>query len=189
MIKAIIFDCFGVVLIDAFDAAYQGFGGDIVADQEFIIQTLYASNSGRIPSSSEVFANRLCVPVEMWRKAINEGSAIQQDVLDYVLLLRKDYKTAMLSNIAKGGLGRMFEPGVLDTYFDAVVASGDIGFAKPEARAYETVADMLDVRLDECVFIDDREIYVEGANAVGMKGVIFTSLKQLKQDLSGILAA
>jgi len=78
---------------------------------------------------------------------------------------------------------------VLDTYFDAVVASGDIGFAKPEARAYETVADMLDVRLDECVFIDDREIYVEGANAVGMKGVLFTSLKQLKQDLSGILAA
>lgn len=189
MIKAIIFDCFGVVRIDAFDAAYQSFGGDVAADQKFIKETMYASNAGHIPSSIPVIAAHLDVDPELWRKAVDEGSTLNQEVLDYVLELRKTYKTAMLSNIGSGGLQRMFEPGLLNKYFEVSVASGEIGYAKPEPEAYEIVADMLSMRLDECVFIDDRQDYVDGANAVGMRAVLFTSTKQLKTDLSGILSS
>lgn len=189
MIKAIIFDCFGVIRIDAFDAAYQRFGGDVAADREFILQTLYDSNSGKIPQSAPVIAEHLGIEPNVWRQAINDGSTLNQDVLDYALTLRKKYKVGMLSNIGNGGLKKMFDDGFLDTYFDVSVASGDIGFAKPEPEAYEIAADRLDVRLDECVFIDDRQEYVDGAIAVGMQAVLFTATKQLEIDLGVILSA
>lgn len=187
MIKAIIFDCFGVIRIDTFDAAYQSFGGDIMNDREFIMQTLHSSNSGKITSSADVIAEHLAISPSEWRKAIDEGSTLNQDVLDYALELRKNYKTAMLSNIGKGGLERMFEPGLLDIYFDLAVGSGDIGYAKPDAQAYEFVADKLQVRLDECVFIDDRQEYIDGARAIGMHSILFRSYEQFKIELTKIL--
>ena len=52
MIKAIIFDCFGVVLSDGFEDAYTRFGGDLVADDEFIHNLVYQVSSGRMESLS-----------------------------------------------------------------------------------------------------------------------------------------
>lgn len=189
MIKAIIFDCFGVIRIDAFDAVYQSFGGDIIADHEFIMDTLYAANSGRISSSSDVFGPHLGVEPDVWRKAIEKGSTLNEELLGYILELRKTYKVGLLSNIGGGGFERMFDEGFLQKYFDVSVASGDIGYAKPEAEAYEYTADKLGVRIDECVFIDDRQPYVDGALHVGMKALLFESNKKLQQDLAQILAA
>lgn len=81
----------------------------------------------------------------------------------------------------------MFEPGFLERHFDAVAASGDIGYAKPEPEAYEIITERLGVRLDESVFIDDRQEYIDGALAVGMRALLFTSNKKLQQDLAPLL--
>src|SRR6185369_3482431 len=95
------------------------------------------------------------------------------ELLEYIAELRTQYKIGMLSNIGRGGLERRFAPGELDRYFDVVVVSGDIGYAKPEAEAYEITADRLGVRLDECVFTDDREGYCEAARGVGMQAISY----------------
>jgi len=68
-----------------------------------------------------------------------------------------------------------------------VVASADIGFAKPEAEAYQITADRLGVRYDECVMIDDREDYCQGAIAAGMHAILYKSLVQLQRDLDRVL--
>jgi HAD superfamily hydrolase (TIGR01509 family) len=186
VIKAIIFDCFGVILVDAFDAVYTKFGGDVAKDHDFIVQTFYESHSGGA-FSGDVLSKHLGIDPKLWRQTINEGSTLNQAVLDYVAELRAQYKTAMLSNVGAGRLPELFGPGVLEKYFDAWVGSGDIGYAKPEPEAYEVTADRLGVRLDECVFIDDRQHYVDGATAVGMRALLFTSLNQLKSDLEMLL--
>lgn len=186
MIKAIIFDCFGVVKTDSLEAAYRAFGGDFDKDREFINETIYKSSSGKIESSMPVFAEHLGISVEEWHDAVTSGT-INHDVLDFSQELRKKYKVGMLTNIGKGGIERNFEPGFLDKYFDAVVASADIGFAKPEAAAYEIAADALGARYDECVMIDDRPEYCDGARSVGMQAVEYKSLEQLKRELGEIL--
>jgi FMN phosphatase YigB (HAD superfamily) len=187
MIKAIIFDCFGVIRVDYLFAAYESLGGDVAADRDFIIRTVDAASAGRIPSSIPILAEKLGVADKVWMDANMSGSTINQDLLDYVLELRKSYKTAMLTNIGIGGVERIFKPNFLDAYFEIIVSSGDIGFAKPEPEAYEITAQMLGVRLDECVFIDDRQPYVDGALAVGMESILYSSNKQLEADLSAIL--
>lgn len=189
MIKAIIFDCFGVIRIDSLVAAYQELGGDFAADREFLVSVIDAANAGKIPSSSPLIAEKLGVSAAVWVNANQTASTLNQEVLDYALELRKTYKTAMLSNISAGSLERWFEPGVLQKYFDVSVASGDIGYAKPEAQAYIVTADRLGVRADECVFIDDRQEYVDGATAIGMRALLFLSAKQLQHNLRKLLSA
>jgi putative hydrolase of the HAD superfamily len=56
--------------------------------------------------------------------------------------------------------------------FDVVVLSGAEGIRKPEAAIYRRAADRLGVGTDECVFVDDIPVNVEGARAVGMAGVL-----------------
>lgn len=185
-IKAIIFDCFGVLRPDVLHAAYQKFGGDVEADAEFIRDTLYASHIGRIGSSAPVFAGRLGVPLEAWLQAITVDGNDEQ-LLEYILGLRQKYKIGVLSNVGKDGLLRYFTRAQLDTYFDAVVVSGEIGYAKPEPEAFEITAERLGVRADECVFTDDQQDYCDGARGVGMQAIWYKNLGQFKTELEAML--
>jgi FMN phosphatase YigB (HAD superfamily) len=187
VIKAVIFDCFGVVRTDALDNAYRSKGGDPDKDREFIENTIQAANSGKIVGSIPVFARHLGIGDKEWFEAITSISSTDMKLLAYTQELRKKYKIGMLSNISKGGLLRHFEPGFLEQYFDEVIESGSIGFAKPEARAYEITAEKLGVRLDECVFTDDRPDYIEGAQAVGMKTILYEDFAGFRSRLQRIL--
>ena len=187
VVKAIVFDCFGVLRPDMIRAVYARMGGDTHADDVFISDTLYQSHMGKIPSSAPVFAKRLGVSTEEWIKELNADSNDQQ-LLDYIQQLRKKYKIGVLSNMGSGGLNRYFTPEEMDMYFDATAVSGEIGYAKPQAVAYETIADRLGVRLDECIFTDDREGYCEGARAVGMHSILYHSFPQFKDELEELLS-
>lgn len=189
MIKALIFDCFGVIRIDPTFLAYRALGGDDEADHDFIVGTMLASDRGQIPSATPVFAERLGITEAKWETANRQASPFDEDVLDYIASIRKFYKTAMLTNIGEGDLAKWFKPHVLESYFEVAVASGDVGYAKPEAQAYHITAERLGVRADECVMIDDREVNVRGAQNAGMHGIVYVSLDQLKDDLIGVLAA
>jgi len=186
MIKAIIFDCFGVIRADVGVQVYEHFGGDVAKDIEFIKKTYVASDKGQV-SSAEVFAKRLGITPEEWRRQVEAGSTLNEELISYILELRKKYKVALLTNIGKGRIFNFFEQDFLDKYFDVVVASGDIGIAKPEPRAYEITAEKLAVRIDECVFFDDRQEFVDGAVAIGMPTFIYSTFEKFKNDLESIL--
>jgi HAD superfamily hydrolase (TIGR01509 family) len=106
-----------------------------------------------------------------------------QTLLTFIKQLRLHYKIGLHSNVMRNGLEVRFPDGELTQYFDAVVASGDVGYAKPEAQAYELVADRLDARLDECIMVDDRDEYCAGARSVGMHAIQYQSFEQLQLEL------
>jgi FMN phosphatase YigB (HAD superfamily) len=187
LIKAIVFDCFGVVRSDAVKEAYRSKGGDPERDQEFIKQALEVANDGILPPSISLIAARLGISSAEWFEALRVRSSTNMRLLGYVQGLRGTYKIAMLTNIRKGGLLGHFTPGFLKQYFDVTVESGDIGCAKPAPQAYEIVADKLGVRPHECVFIDDRQDYVEGAEKVGMKAIRYTTFATCKSQLEELL--
>lgn len=191
MIKAIIFDLFGVLVTDALEALVTELKETQpeVADQ--VVRLVVASNNGTIPheESRELIAELLGITVDEYAQRVRGGEVRNQALFDYILELRKSYKTALLSNAGTKSLEVRFVPGELDKYFDVIVVSAVIGFAKPEARAYEVVAEKLGVRLDECVMIDDRGLYCDGARQIGMPAILYQSMPQLRSELSGILKA
>lgn len=112
-----------------------------------------------------------------------DSAGYNHELLEFVKQLRKEYKVGLLSNIGPSGLSNYMDYSVLEEHFEDIVESAKIGFAKPEARAYEIAANRLGVRLDECIFIDDRQEYVDGATHVGMHAVLFEDVNQLKDKI------
>ena len=92
-------------------------------------------------------------------------------------------KTALCSNSwGPGGYPRdMFE-----TMFDAVVISGEVGLRKPDAEIYLMTAAKIGLEPQDCVFVDDFQTNIAGAEALGMKGVHHTDPPTTVADLSEI---
>jgi len=190
LIKAVIFDCFGVVVADALSGMTRQLYVDQPELEAQVCALLDQANSGQI--TSEQSSIRMAVILGLshadYRAQIQQNEVRNQQLLDYILSLRQNYKIALLSNIPRGSLKRRFSDQELQTYFDAVVASGDVGYAKPEPQAYEITAERLGVRLDECVFTDDREHYCEGARAVGMQAILYQDFTRFRRDLEAVLS-
>jgi len=191
MIQALIFDCFGVLITDAFQSLITEVR---VNDPELgarLLALTAASDHGTLGTdeAARQAAALLGMGFAALRQKVAAGEVKSQAMLDFAGSFRPKYKTAVLSNVSVNGLERRFARGELGRYFDVVVASGEIGSAKPEAQAYEIVAQRLGVRLNECVMIDDRAEYCAGAEAVGMRSVQFQTLEQLQRDLKQLLNA
>lgn len=188
-IKAIIFDCFGVLVTDALEALINSKNlSNIEMDQ--IRSCVGAANKGLI--SKEEYRSELSNILDMdyqdFSKSLIDGEKKDNDLMDYILKLKKDYKLGMLSNVSSmDSLRSRFDDNELESHFDQVIASGQIGFAKPEAEAYEIAADKLGVYTTECIMIDDREDYVNAAIGVGMQGIKYIGLDKLKDQLKDIL--
>ena len=190
MIKAVIFDCFGVIVADALQIICSELRQRDPAAADEVRDTVSLSNRGIADpdTSSRKVAAILGVSYEEYRSQIASGEVKNVELLGYIQELRTSYKTALLSNIGKGSLLRRFSAEELVRYFDTVVASGDVGFAKPEPEIYEIAADRLGVRFDECVFTDDREEYCQGARAVGMHAILYTDYPQFKVALETLVS-
>lgn len=106
-------------------------------------------------------------------------------LLQYMLDLRQQYKIGLLSNAESSArLSVLFEPYILHDYFDAVLASGDTDYAKPDAQMYRLMAERLGVQPAECLMIDDNPDYAAGVEAAGMQPVQYTGLGQLRADIA-----
>ena len=94
--------------------------------------------------------------------------ALYPDTRDTVVeVRRRGYKLGLVSNLSRSDTLwlREFE---LDSHFDALVLSCEVGAAKPEPEIYRVAADRLGVAPEECVFVDDVPSYLAGAKSVGM---------------------
>jgi len=189
MIRAIIFDCFGVLITDAL----KGLRDDLYAKDPSAAHELdglvRATNIGVIDAhvATDRIAELLAMSTSEYRSRIDGGEVRNTVLFSYILELKKQYRTAMLSNIATHSLQKRFTDEELRMYFDAVVTSGELGHAKPGKAIYLVAAERLAVRPEECVFIDDREHFVAAATSVGMSGIVYTEFIQFRKELASLL--
>ncbi|SFF60632.1 HAD-IA family hydrolase [Curtobacterium sp. YR515] len=97
------------------------------------------------------------------------------------------YTTAVLTNGTDGIPAEVASFGLHDRV-DAVFSSHEIGFAKPDVRAFRHVLDVLDLDGPEVFFTDDSERKLAGAEELGMRVHHFTGADGLRAALrsSGI---
>jgi putative hydrolase of the HAD superfamily len=91
--------------------------------------------------------------------------------------------TAILSNIGDTTQQAMECDLKWLSRFDVLVWSYQLRMAKPDPAIYRYTLDKLGVQPAEALFIDDREVNVEAAIALGMKALVFTTVDQLHADL------
>ena len=186
MIKAVVFDCFGVLLADVLrtrineveltDKETAQHMRDVLTqlDYRMITEQEMAEQLGPLMGVAPGDVHKLLV----------DGEVKNQSLWEYIQTLKGTYKLAVLSNVrGRYWLDDRLGKDDLDALFDVVVASGDVGFVKPHPEIYELVVRELGVEPDEAVMIDDIEGHCDGARRVGMQAIHFTSTQQCVADL------
>ena len=188
MIRAFIFDCFGVLTTDGWlPFKEQHFGHDQELEQE--ATNLNKMTDAGLLSYSD-FVNKiskLSGKDEQHVRSNIESNVANQELFDFISTLKPKYKIGMLSNAGSNWLDKLFTPEQL-SLFDEQGLSYQTGHLKPSADAYHHIASSLNVEPSECVFIDDIESYCEAARDVGMKAVWYQNFAQTKSDIEKILA-
>src|SRR5271163_3094886 len=96
------------------------------------------------------------------------------------------FKTAILSNMPTDMATHVRNNFAWISHFDHHIFSGEVRSVKPEPAIYQHCIDALGVRPSEALFIDDREINLEQARAVGIHTIRFQSVDQLRADLQAL---
>lgn len=190
MIKAIIFDCFGVFIGNPYKIRIQALDATDPQKAESLREINRASDRGFITreETAREMARIIGITQEELLAEQDKGEVRNDELVEYARTLRGDYKVAMLSNIgSRGRLDLRFGEGVLDELFDVVVPSGEVGFIKPEPEIYQVTIDKLGVLPEECVMIDDILEFCQGAEAVGMHAIQYFSNEQAIADLQALI--
>ena len=98
-------------------------------------------------------------------------------------LKRQGILTAILSNMGDNvhaSIEREFD---WLPRFDALVWSYQLRVAKPDPAIYLHVLKELGTRPEETLFLDDKLVNIEAAQALGIKGIVFSTVEKLRQDL------
>jgi putative hydrolase of the HAD superfamily len=189
-IKAIIFDCFNVLVADATHRALADLQELDPAKREEFSAVTHAVDKGIITDieAAEVQSSLMGMSIEAFIALRNDGEVRNEQLITFIQSLKGKYKLGMVSNInSRERLDSRFLPGQLDELFDVVVPSGEVGYIKPQPEIFELAAAKLGVLPTECVFIDDIAEFCEGARVVGMQAIQFISTNQAISGLTTLI--
>lgn len=188
MIKAIIFDCFGVLTTDIWLAfcdtlprtanlavaseLNRAFDRGLISEAEFIEGVREATGSE--PPMLE---------------SLRAGELVKNEaLLDMIARLKSDFSIGLLSNISSDWITKEFLTLDEQQLFDTMVLSYEVGMAKPDPRIYTLACERLRVTPGETLMIDDRQLYIEAAQAEGLSGIVYEDMHSFRSQLNELLA-
>ncbi|MCL5949142.1 MAG: HAD family hydrolase [Candidatus Bathyarchaeota archaeon] len=99
-----------------------------------------------------------------------------------------EYRLGLISNFTYAPvIHRSLRKVGIDTYFNAMVVSDDIGWRKPSPIIFQHVLQRLQVTAEETIFVGDSPLEdIKGAKDIGLKTIFipsqFNTLKNLKES-------
>ncbi|MCZ7631057.1 MAG: HAD family phosphatase [Microthrixaceae bacterium] len=115
------------------------------------------------------------------------GGGIRADMVQFCASVReRGLATGLLTNNARE-FEQFWKPLIpLDSLFDDVVDSSEVGMRKPAPEIYQLALERLGVPASQAVFVDDAPGNVAGAEAVGIASVL---IGQDRSDVPAAIAA
>ncbi|MGY4884071.1 MAG: HAD family hydrolase [Nanobdellota archaeon] len=194
MIKAIIFD-FGNV-ISRFDnnLFINKISNYTNKSKEELKEIIYFKNnlpvlyeSGKL-SSQEFFEKitQLCdlnISKKDFIEAYTNKFTPIDSTFDLIKKLKKNYKIGLLSNTSEWDFEFRIKPLPVFRFFDAVSLSYEVKASKPDVKIFKDITKKLNLKPEECVYIDDIKEYSDKAKELGMKAINYTSNPELLKEL------
>jgi len=114
-------------------------------------------------------ADRDAMRVDFWDAYCGVGNT---ELIEYARSLRGRASLAVLSNSADGAREEEQRRYGFSEIFDPICYSHEQGVNKPEERAYTLALARMDADADDVLFIDDHQHAIDGAAAVGIRGIV-----------------
>lgn len=110
-----------------------------------------------------------------------------EDTQQYLYELKNQgYKIYILSNFGKEGFEYVRQQFSFFEATDGIVVSAHVKMVKPEREIYEYLLKAFNIKAHETIFIDDLPQNVQSANELGIHGILFTDLEDVKKKVSNL---
>ncbi|HVX58406.1 MAG TPA: HAD family phosphatase [Candidatus Saccharimonadales bacterium] len=189
MIKAIIFDFFGVLVTEGFSRFCDKCFPNDQEKRRAALELVTMHDWGKL--SQDEYIDGLAKLAGVDRKFVEdhmEDNQANDSLLSYIRTeLKPKYKVAVLSNSGDDYLSKILEKQDAELFED-IILSYQYGLVKPQSAIFDLAASRLGVEPGECVFIDDSPTHCAGAEGVGMKTIRYDNFPQMKTDLEKILS-
>lgn len=186
MIKEIIFDCFGVLTEDGWLAFLRLY--DNGEHSEELRYANHQCDSGVI--SYQDFLEEACRLTGADKATADSMIAgnhhINTLLLEYAEQLKsRGFSLGVISNV--GSSLDTFLPGADLTVFDNMTLSFEAGVAKPDSLIFQAHLEKSGFRPEEVIFVDDREVNLEGANMIGMNTLLYKDFESTKKAIENLI--
>ncbi|MFA6353432.1 MAG: HAD family phosphatase [Candidatus Paceibacterota bacterium] len=151
---------------------------------EVSLGQFYSKILKKIKVEKEITSSELVQKhIELYKKCQKRNI----NVLRLIEKLKKKYLVVCLVNTEIEIAKINKEAGLYDIFSKSFIST-DMKIMKPNLNIYKTVLRQLGVKSKEVVFIDDKEKNVKAAKTLGINGILFTNVKDLKISLKRILS-
>jgi len=126
------------------------------------------------------------------REAFKTFMFAQSEALPEMIELMRGLKTqhalqvAAVSNEGRELTVYRVQQFKLGTFIDFFISSCFVHYRKPDADLYHIALDIAQVSPEQVVYIDDRAMFVEVAQGLGIKGIIHTGHEATRKTLESL---
>ncbi len=195
MIKAIIFDWFGVCTVENWaDVLGRELSSKLNLDVSFVKEKYkpLIQPFARAELSPEQFLEQFIGSLDKSKNPQDFNYLFETipklnfELLNYILELKKKYPVFLLSNNF-GPVFPNYEKQVdFNKYFDKLFLSHKLKMSKTQDGIWDKVLPEIEFKPNELVFIDNKEKYFEPAKKHGINTVLFLSNDQAKKELADL---
>lgn len=197
-VQAIIFDM-GGVLVRTVDptrrtnlAKRYGMTYQEIDALVFGSETARLATVGQIPE--EYHWDSIAAQLKLSKQELDQfqadfwtGDELNQELVSFIKEIHSSQKIGLLSNAWSGARASLASKFSFLHLFDVSVFSAEIGMAKPDPRFYDWILNKLGVQAAESIFVDDFQVNIEAAQALGFKTVHFKDNKQTLLELKTLI--
>jgi len=202
-ITTLFLDIGGVLLTNGWDhtmrhRAAEAFGLDYEVMNERHHLTFDTYEEGKLSLHEYlqrvVFFQERPFSLDEFRRYMFDQSQPYREMIDLVCRLKERYglKTAAVSNEGRELTVYRIQEFDLGSFIEFFVSSCFVHYRKPDEDMYRIALDIAQVRPEEVVYIEDRPMFVEVAEGLGIHGIVHrgfeptrAALEQLGLKLGG----
>lgn len=112
---------------------------------------------------------------------------VDEDLIDFIRKSRPQLKTAICSNFSSLLRTLLEKKWKIIDAFDVLIISSEVKLLKPDPCIYQLTLNRLQVKPQEAIFIDDMEINVLGAQALGIHAILFKDSQETIAQIEKII--
>lgn len=207
MLKAIIFDCDGVIVdsephhMKALQQILQE-EGITLSKEEYYTKYLAMDDKGcfetalaahQRPINNKILKDLIIRKMAVYRTLSQQELYLYPGVVAFVKKAEGHYRLAIASGAFRGEIKFALDKGGMRSAFPVIVSAQDVKNGKPHPEAFLTALAKLNalpsaqnpaIRADECVVIEDSLHGVEAARLAGMKCLAVTN-SYTRESLEG----
>lgn len=184
-IKAIIFDCFGVLYPNYVDEFFKNHKHFLSTHMVFLDKLNSKIDLGEITQTEfyEQLEKAMGIPADKIQFDMESKLVADKKLIQLIKQLKKKYKIGLLSNAGSEEISIIYRDG-LDKLFNAITISYEVGDSKPNSTIYTMCLTKLGVSPMESIFVDDSTANLEAAHRLGLQTIHYPNFGTIAENLA-----